>query len=61
MNKAHISLRIATDTLQAVDRIAFDRRILNAPGRSATRSAVIADLIRRGMEHHTATQKDEDR
>jgi hypothetical protein len=59
MEKAHISFRIPADALQAVDRIVFDRRISKAPGRSATRAAVIIDLIKRGLANSAPAQTKE--
>lgn len=49
MEKSHITLRIDRGSLEAVDGIVFSRRIQSAPGRSATRAAVINDLIKRGL------------
>ena len=49
MDTAHISFRIPEADLRAVDRIVFQRRMSKAPGRSATRNAVISDLIKHGL------------
>lgn len=61
MDKSHISFRIPEAVLQAVDRIVFQRRVGKAPGRSATRAAVIIDLITSGLAQMSiaAQQKDQ--
>jgi hypothetical protein len=55
MDKTHITLRIDRGSLEAVDGIVFNRRIQNAPGRTATRAAVINDLIKRGLAQNSRT------
>ncbi|WID98148.1 hypothetical protein QO058_07870 [Bosea vestrisii] len=61
MEKPHITLRIDPGSLNAVDRMVFTRRIQNAPGRAATRAAVINDLIKRGLaQTSTASEQKKD-
>lgn len=59
MEKSHITLRIDRVSLEAVDGIVFNRRIQNAPGRTATRAAVINDLIKRGLANTAPAQTKE--
>lgn len=59
MIKAHVSFRIPEADLLAVDSIVFQRRISKAPGRSATRAAVIIDLIKHGLAKSAATEQKE--
>lgn len=56
MFREHVGLRMPVEILNFIDRVAFHRRIHRAPGRSATRSAVIIDFIRRGIEQERASE-----
>lgn len=48
-DNTRISVRIPAELMKSVDHLAFARRIRKTPGRSATRSAVIVDLLKRGL------------
>ncbi|BCB17932.1 hypothetical protein [Bosea sp. ANAM02] len=49
LNTTRISVRAPVELVKSVDHLVFARRIPKAPGRSATRSAVIVDLLKRGL------------
>lgn len=51
-----ISVRVPAFLMESVDHLAFTRRIQQTPGRSATRSAVIVDLLKRGLAQTSATE-----
>lgn len=54
-----ISVRVPTNLMEDVDRLAYSRRIRQTPGRSATRSAVIVDLLKRGLANTASAQTKE--
>lgn len=51
-----ISVRVPTFLMENVDRLAFALRIRQAPGRSATRSAIVVDLLKRGLAVSAASE-----
>lgn len=54
-----LSVHLPDDVVSKVDRIVFERRLAKKPGRAASRSSVIADLLKAATVNPVANQKDE--
>jgi len=46
MQTVTVTARFPLDVVEHLDRTAFERRLKREPGRSATRSAVLIDIVR---------------
>lgn len=58
MTYARFSLRMPDDLVEWVDHVVYERRRRRLPGRSATRSAVLVDLVRRAATEQSSQTKD---
>lgn len=54
-----LSVNLPGEVVSNLDRIVYERRLANMPGRAASRSSVIADLLRAAILNPVANQKDE--
>lgn len=59
LDTTRISVRVPSALIESVDHLAFTRRVRQTPGRSATRSAVIVDLLKRGLAQNAAAEPKE--